>query len=238
MIIIPAIDLMNGKCVRLSQGDFGSQKVYSENPLDMALAFQDAGLKYLHVVDLDGAKAGHVKHWDTVKAIVSKTKLKVDFGGGIKTEDEISRLLELGIEQVNLGSVAFKEPEKVKSWLTIFGNDRIILSADSNNEMLAIAGWQNQTKVSIMDFIRDFVQSGLQYATCTDIAKDGMMAGPNTELYKKIVRKIPTLKLIGSGGVSSISDLKSVEAVPCHGCIVGKAIYEGTIELSALSKFA
>jgi phosphoribosylformimino-5-aminoimidazole carboxamide ribotide isomerase len=237
MIIIPAIDIINGKCVRLSQGDFAQQKIYSENPLEMALSFQEAGLKHLHLVDLDGAKEGKVKNWDIVESITGKTKLNVDFGGGIKTEDEISRLIEMGVQQVNLGSIAFKEPEKVKGWIEKFGSERIILSADSNSEKLAVAGWQSQTQISVTDFIQDFVQAGLQYATCTDIAKDGMLAGPNIQLYKKILSQIPSLKLIASGGVSSLHDLELLKFAGCYGSIVGKAIYEGSVSLKDLSKF-
>lgn len=237
MIIIPAIDIMNGQCVRLSQGDFNQQKVYSVNPVDMALSFEDAGMQYLHVVDLDGAKAGKVKHWDIIESIVSKTKLKVDFGGGIKTEEEISKLLSMGVAQVNLGSIAFKNPEMVKTWIQQFGNTKIILSADSNNQLLAVAGWLDQTSISVTDFILDFVGAGLMYATCTDIAKDGMMAGPNVALYEHIQTAIPLLKLIASGGVSSLSDLELLQASGCYGCIVGKAIYEGSISLKELSTF-
>ena len=234
MIIVPAIDIMNGMCVRLSQGDFNTQKTYFENPVDVARSFEDAGLHHVHVVDLDGAKAGQVKHWNIIEAISSKTKLSVDFGGGIKTEEEIVRLFEVGVAQINLGSVAFKEPEKVKGWIQKFGGEKIILSADSNKEMLAVAGWQNQTMVPLIDFILDFVQSGLQFATCTDIAKDGMMAGPNADLYKKILSSIPSLKLIASGGVTSLEDLNLLKAAGCHGAIVGKAIYEGSISLESL----
>jgi phosphoribosylformimino-5-aminoimidazole carboxamide ribotide isomerase len=237
MIIIPAIDIMNGKCVRLTQGDFSQQKTYSENPLEMAQAFEEAGLQHLHLVDLDGAKAGVVKHWDMVESIVANTKLKVDFGGGVKTEAEINRLLDLGVSQINIGSYAHRNPEVVKAWLKNFGTAKIILSADSNNEMLAVAGWQNQTAVPLMDFIGNYIDAGLQFATCTDIAKDGMMLGPNTALYEKILAAFPALKLIASGGVNSIGDLQVLNSVGCYGCIIGKAIYEGTISLAELKDF-
>lgn len=237
MIIIPAIDIMNGQCVRLSQGDFNQQKVYSQNPVDVARSFEDAGMQYLHVVDLDGAKAGKVKHWDIIESIVSKTKLKVDFGGGIKTEEEISKLLSMGVSQINLGSIAFKNPVMVKAWIKQFGNSKIILSADSNNRLLAVAGWLDQTSISVTDFILDFVGAGLTYVTCTDIAKDGMMAGPNLALYEQIKATIPSLKLIASGGASTIADLELLQASGCYGCIIGKAIYEGSISLKELSNF-
>jgi phosphoribosylformimino-5-aminoimidazole carboxamide ribotide isomerase len=238
MIIIPAIDIMNGKCVRLSQGDFASQKIYSENPLDVARSFEDAGFSHLHIVDLDGAKAGQVKHWSLVESIATKTTLKVDFGGGIKTEEEIARLLSMGVAQVNLGSIAFKSPEKVEAWLGLFGGDKIILSADSNKEILAVAGWVDQTTISVIDFIQGFIPGGLQFATCTDIAKDGMMAGPNVALYKKIDTALPTIKLIASGGATTLNDLEMLAAAGCYGCIVGKAIYEGSIPLNSLAQFS
>jgi len=234
MIPIPAIDLINGKCVRLSQGDFSSEKVYAENPVDVARSFEDAGLDHVHVVDLDGAKSGKVRQWRTVESIASQTKLKVDFGGGIKTEAEINRLFDLGVQQVNLGSVAYREPMKVRDWINKFGAERIILSADVKNNLLAVSGWQDSTQVTVTAFIRDFVDAGLKYATCTDISKDGMLKGPNNDLYKSLAAQFPTLNLIASGGVHSINDL--IELGPyCYGCIVGKAIYENKITLSDLS---
>ncbi len=236
MIIIPAIDIMNGQCVRLSQGDFSKQKVYSKNPLDVARAFEEAGFKYLHVVDLDGAKAGKVVHWDLVESIAAKTNLKIDFGGGIKTEAEVNRIFEMDVK-VNLGSVAYQEQEMVKEWLNWFGNDRIILSADSKNEILAVAGWQNNTTLSVIDFIQEFVPWELQFVTCTDIAKDGMMAGPNVELYKKIINAVPTVKLIASGGARSIQDLELLKLAGCYGCVIGKALYEGSLSQKALVEF-
>ena len=237
MKIIPAIDIMNGQCVRLSQGDFHQKKIYHSNPLDVAISFEEAGLRYLHVVDLDGAKAGRVKHWDIIESIVTQTKLNVDFGGGIKTEYEVSKLLDMGVNQVNLGSIAFNEPEQVKTWIKKYGNERIILSADSNNEKLAIGGWLDQTKITVLDFIRDYVDAGLTFATCTDISKDGMMGGANVDLYKKILQNFPSLNLIASGGVNSIADLTKVSEAGCYGCIVGKAIYEGKIPLEELALF-
>lgn len=234
MIIYPAIDIINGQCVRLSQGDFNTQKVYSKNPVDIALSFQRAGLKNLHLVDLDGAKQGSVKNWDVVEHIVQETKLKVDFGGGIKTEAEIVRLLDIGVSQVNLGSIAHREPKKVEAWIQNFGGDKIILSADANNEKLAVAGWQSQTEVLVVDFIQRYVDLGIQYVTVTDISKDGMMQGPGIELYKKILKMIPQIKLIASGGVSSWTDVDELAQLGCYGCIIGKAIYEGNIKLTEI----
>jgi len=236
MILYPAIDIMNGKCVRLKQGDFNTQKVYSENPVEMAQTFQQAGLKNLHLVDLDGAKQGCVEHWDVVRNISTHTNLKVDFGGGIKTEGEIIRLLDAGVKKVNLGSIAYKEPERVKNWIRKFGGDKIILSADANNEMLVIAGWQSLTPMTVFDFIREFIAAGLEYVTVTDISKDGMLSGPGIDLYKKILSGSITIKLIASGGVSSWNDVKELEQIGCYGCIIGKAIYEGSISLNEIPK--
>lgn len=236
MIIYPAIDIMNGKCVRLEQGNFNTQKVYAENPVDMAVSFQEAGLKNLHLVDLDGAKQGRVKHWNIIESITLQTKLHVDFGGGIKTEDEIARLFDIGVAQVNLGSIGYQEPEKVKSWIKKFSGDKIILSADANNEMLAVSGWQNQTHLTVFKFIQEFVDAGLEYVTVTDISKDGMMAGPGINLYQKILSNTMGIKLIASGGVRSWSDIKELESIGCFGCIIGKAIYEGSISLTETPK--
>lgn len=236
MIIYPAIDIMNGHCVRLSQGDFSTQKVYAEDPVKMALTFQQAGLKNLHVVDLDGAKQGSVKHWQVVESIVAQTNLAVDFGGGIKTEAELEKLFALGVQQVNLGSIAFKEPEQVKSWLKHFGSEKIILSADAHGHKLAVSGWQSQTSISIFDFIESFMSAGLQYVTCTDISKDGMLAGPGIALYGEIVKRFPTVKLIASGGIRSWADVSGLDVMGCYGCIIGKAIYEGTLDLTQMPK--
>ena len=251
MIIFPAIDVLNGKCVRLSQGDFSKQKVYAENPLDMALTFEKAGIKNLHLVDLDGAKAGQVVNWDVVKSITSSTSLKVDFGGGNKTETDIEKLFQLGVTQVNLGSIAAKQPLLVKEWIKKYGNEKIILSADCKDEKLAVSGWQSQTSISVIDFIRDFVSAGLKHTTCTDISQDGMLSGPNVKLYQKIIKtlatnnpvrpgqpggeQLSTINLIASGGVSSKDDLKKLQQIGCYGCIVGKAYYEGRIQLNDLA---
>jgi phosphoribosylformimino-5-aminoimidazole carboxamide ribotide isomerase len=234
MIIFPAIDIMNGKCVRLTQGDFGTQKIYSENPVDMALGFEQAGLKHLHLVDLDGAKKGSVQNWDVIQSITSQTKLKVDFGGGIKTESEIEKLLELGVSQVNLGSIAFREPEHVKAWIKKMGGDKIILSADAQNEKVAVSGWLNETQLSVFDFIQDYVDAGIEYVTCTDISKDGMLQGPGLDLYKRIIQKNPNLNLIASGGVRSWDDIRELDSIQCYGAIIGKAIYEGKLLLNEI----
>ena len=234
MRIIPAIDIIDGKCVRLVQGDYTQKTVYNENPLEVARSFENAGLTHLHLVDLDGAKVGKVVSWDVVEKITSGTSLKVDFGGGIKTTAEIERLLNIGISQVNLGSIAVREPEKITGWIKQFGEDSIILSADVKNEMISIDGWQQDSTITIVAFLRDYIQRGIKHVTCTDIGTDGMLTGPNIELYKKILLSFPQLHLIASGGVSSLDDLHELKLIGADGVIVGKAIYEGRISLDEL----
>lgn len=234
MIIIPAIDIIEGQCVRLSQGDYAQKKVYETDPVAVARSFEEAGLEYLHLVDLDGAKQGKVTNWKVVEAICKSTSLKVDFGGGIKTKSEIRQLLELGVKQVNLGSVAVKEPEKISIWIDEFGADKIILSADVREERIAISGWTETSSLSIQDFIANYQTIGITYVTCTDISKDGMLAGPNVDLYTKLLKQFPSLNLIASGGVSSLDNLKQLKAAGLYGAIVGKAIYEGRIGLTEL----
>jgi len=235
MRIIPAIDIIDGKCVRLLQGDYAQKTVYNEDPLAVAKSFEDAGLTHLHLIDLDGAKAGKVVSWDVVENIVSNTSLEVDFGGGIKTQEEIERLLDIGVKQVNLGSIAVREPVKIIDWMKQFGAERIILSADVKSEIISISGWQENASISIMTFIKDYIQKGIMHVTCTDIGTDGMMTGPNIELYKKLLLSFPTLHLIASGGVSSIEDLHELKQIGVDGAIVGKAIYEGKISLQELT---
>jgi phosphoribosylformimino-5-aminoimidazole carboxamide ribotide isomerase len=234
MRIIPAIDIIDGKCVRLKQGDYTQKVVYNENPLDVAKSFEDAGLTHLHLIDLDGAKAGKVVSWDVVGRITSGTKLLVDFGGGIKTKEEIARLLDLGVRQVNIGSVAIKEPDRFSEWLTLFGANKIILSADVKDETISISGWQENAAINIMAFLKDYVRRGIVHVTCTDIGTDGMLTGPNFELYKNLLLCFPTLHLIASGGVSSVDDLHELKRIGADGAIVGKAIYEGRISLQEL----
>jgi phosphoribosylformimino-5-aminoimidazole carboxamide ribotide isomerase len=234
MRIIPAIDLIDGKCVRLTQGDYAQKTIYNENPLEVAMEFEDAGLRYLHLVDLDGAKAGKVVNWKVIESITLNTKLVVDFGGGIKTDSEISQLFATGVQQVNLGSIAVKDSAKVSQWITRFGSDKIILSADVKNELVAISGWQENSNLGIVDFISDYKEKGIQYVTCTDISTDGMLSGPNIMLYEKLLRHFPSLKLIASGGVSSLDDLVALKKINVDGVIVGKAIYEGRVQLKDL----
>jgi phosphoribosylformimino-5-aminoimidazole carboxamide ribotide isomerase len=236
MRIIPAIDIIDGKCVRLTQGDYAQKKIYHENPLDAARSFEAAGLTHLHLVDLDGAKHGKVINWEAIESIVKGTALNVDFGGGIKTTEEIERLIDLGVCQVNLGSIAVKQPDKITEWLEQFGHKRIILSADVKNEMISINGWQHDSAISIVTFLRDYIQRGIENVTCTDISTDGMLSGPNLELYKKVLLSFPQLNLIASGGVSTLEDLNELRTIGVDGVIVGKAIYEGIISLEELAK--
>lgn len=234
MRIIPAIDLIDGKCVRLTQGDYAQKKIYNENPVEVAKMFEDAGLKFLHLVDLDGAKAGKVMNWKVVESIASKTNLIVDFGGGVKTDAAIDRLFEYGVAQVNLGSIAVKDPDMVQGWIEKFGADKVILSADVKDEQIAISGWLESSSLSITEFIGDYLKRGIIYVTCTDISTDGMLQGPNTGLYSKLLKTFPAIKLIASGGVSGLDDLTALRKTGVDGVIVGKAIYEGRVKLEEL----
>jgi phosphoribosylformimino-5-aminoimidazole carboxamide ribotide isomerase len=236
MRIIPAIDIIDGKCVRLTQGDYGQKKIYNDSPLEVAKAFEGAGLKYLHLVDLDGAKAGKVTNWKTVEAIAGNTALAIDFGGGIKTEDEIKKLCDLGVKQVNLGSIAVKDPGRVEKWIQSYGAEKIILSADVKDEKISISGWRENSSVGIMDFIANYLDMGIRFITCTDISTDGMLQGPNVGLYERLINAFPSIKLIASGGVSGDQDLDDLAKINVDGVIVGKAIYEGRIDLKSLAK--
>ncbi len=234
MKIIPAIDIIDGKCVRLTQGDYARKTVYNEDPVAVALSFQNAGLQYLHLVDLDGAKAGKVINWDVVQRITSATNMVVDFGGGIKTEDEIERLLSLGVGKVNLGSIAVKDPGLVKTWAKRFNVDQIILSADVKGENIAIGGWTEKSAITIDAFIDSYIEAGITQVTCTDISTDGMLSGPNLSLYQRLLAKHSTIRLTASGGVSSVTDLQRLSETGVDGVIIGKAIYEGRITLEEL----
>lgn len=234
MRIIPAIDIIDGKCVRLTQGDYTKKKVYNENPLEVARDFEHAGLAYLHLVDLDGARAGKVINWKVIESITQNTKLSVDFGGGIKTEEEVIRLFESGVSQVNLGSIAVKDPSLVEGWIRKFGAGKIILSADVRNEKIAVSGWSKDSAIDIADFIQDYIRMGITYVTCTDISTDGMLQGPNIGLYSKLLDKFPSIKLVASGGVSNMEDIQQLKRIRIDGVIVGKAIYEGKVKLKEL----
>jgi phosphoribosylformimino-5-aminoimidazole carboxamide ribotide isomerase len=236
MRIIPAIDIIDGKCVRLTQGDYGQMKVYRDDPFEVAQEFEDANLEYLHLIDLDGAKRGKVVNWKIIEEIQEKTALKVDFGGGIKTEADVAQLLDLGIHQVNIGSMAVKNPKEFIRWMKKFGPDNFILSADVQDDNVMINGWLESTKLRLFDLVNQFEKKGLEYLSCTDIRTDGMLNGPNFSLYENLKKEFPNLRIVASGGISSISDLKELKSLKIDGAIIGKAIYEGKIKLADLAK--
>jgi len=237
MEIIPAIDIIEGKCVRLTKGDYSQKKIYNEHPLEVALQFEDAGLTRLHLVDLDGAKAGAVKNWKVLETIAGKTSLQVDFGGGVKSEKDVQIIFDCGAKWVAVGSIAVKDQESFVQLLQQFGANKFLLGADVKNEKIAVSGWTETTDTWVYDFIQQFLDKGVQQVFCTDISKDGLLQGPSVELYKNILSKFPELYLIASGGVSSLSDLDELRNAGCKGAIVGKAIYEGRITLESLSTY-
>ena len=234
MRIIPAIDIIDGKCVRLAQGDFKKVKMYREDPVEVAKEFEDADLEYLHLIDLDGAKKGSVVNWDVIEDIQAKTALKVDFGGGVKTTEEVDRLLDLGVNQINIGSIAVSDPKLFSDWLWKYGPENFILSSDVRNENILVNGWTATTTINLFDLVSQFIKDGLEFVCCTDIESDGMLKGPNFILYRKLKSHFPKLKIIASGGISSISDLEELQYIHVNGSIIGKAIYEGKIKLPEL----
>jgi len=236
MEIIPAIDIIDGKCVRLTQGDYSQKKIYNEKPLEVAKEFEDAGLKRLHLVDLDGAREGKVRNWKVLESIAGKTSMVVDFGGGVKTEKDVDIIFESGASYVTIGSMAVKNEETFIEWLRKYGADKFLLGADVKDEKIAIHGWQETTDVWIYDFIQKYMEQGIKQLFCTDVAKDGALEGPSTDLYKNIIEKFPSLHFIASGGVSSIDDVYGLQDINCKGVIIGKAIYEGRIKLRELKK--
>lgn len=236
--VIPAIDIIGGRCVRLTEGDFRSIKIYDASPLDMAKRFEDAGLRRLHIVDLDGAKVGHPANLTVLELIASSTRLTVDFGGGIKTDDDLAAVFDAGASMASIGSVAARSPEVLERWLADHGGKRILLGADARDGRVAIDGWQTETELEIISFLRGWFDKGVKQAFVTDISKDGGLAGPGFELYQSIISELPELRLIASGGVSKMEDIERLDAAGCSGVIVGKAIYEGRIELEELSKYA
>lgn len=234
MIIIPAIDIIDGKCVRLTEGDYSQKKIYNEHPLEVAKQFEDAGLKRLHLVDLDGAKAGAVKNWKVLETIAGKTSLVIDFGGGIKTDKDVKIVFDSGASLATVGSIAVKNEEEFVKWLLQFGAEKFLLGADVKNEKIAIHGWQETSDIWIYDFIEKYIGKGVQQLFCTDVSKDGRLEGPSTDLYKSILERFPKLYFIASGGVSSMKDVESLEKIGCKAVIIGKAIYENRISLSEL----
>jgi phosphoribosylformimino-5-aminoimidazole carboxamide ribotide isomerase len=249
MRIIPAIDIIDGKCVRLSKGDYDTKKVYNENPLEVAKEFEAHGIQYLHLVDLDGAKSKHIVNHKVLEQIASKTSLKIDFGGGLKTNEDLRIAFESGANQITGGSIAVKDKTTFTNWIKTYGSDKIILGADALDEKVAVSGWQEESKEELLPFIQSYQEKGIQYVICTDISKDGMLEGPSFELYKKIIENtnvsshrvenegIKSLKLIASGGISSFDELPKLAEIGCEGTIIGKAIYENRISLKQLKNY-
>lgn len=235
MQIIPAIDIIDGKCVRLTQGDYDQKKIYNEHPLEVALEFQDAGLQRLHLVDLDGAKAGAVKNWKVLETLAAKTNMVIDFGGGIKTEKDVQIVFDSGAALATVGSIAVKNEAEFVKWLLIWGAEKFLLGADVKDEKIAVGGWLETTGIWIYDFIEKYWQHGVRQLFCTDVSKDGLLQGPSTELYKNIIAKFPELHFIASGGVSNMDDVLQLKEIGCGGVIIGKAIYEGRITIKELA---
>lgn len=235
MRIIPAIDIIDGKCVRLTKGDYSTQKIYSENPVDMAKMFEDSGIKYLHVVDLDGAKAKEIINYKTLEKLSSQTNLHIDFGGGIKSEIDIKTAFESGAKQITVGSIAAQTPDLMLEWLIEYGSEKIILGADCKNRKIATNGWLESSDLDVVEFIKNYQKKGVKYAIVTDIEKDGMLSGPAFKLYEEILSEC-NINLIASGGITTIEDVVNLKKLGCEGAIIGKAIYEGTINLKELSK--
>jgi phosphoribosylformimino-5-aminoimidazole carboxamide ribotide isomerase len=237
MQIIPAIDIIDGKCVRLTQGDYEQKKIYNEHPLEVAKQFEDAGIKRLHLVDLDGAKAGSVKNWKVLESIAGKTSLVIDFGGGIKKEEDVQIVFDGGAAYATIGSLAVKDENLFVEWLQSYGASKFLLGADVKDEKIAVGGWLETTDIWVYDFIRKYIDHGVKQIFCTDVSKDGKLEGPSIELYKNIMAEFPALYFIASGGVSSMKDLEALASIGCSGAIVGKAIYEGRISIHELNNF-
>ena len=237
MRIIPAIDIIEGKCVRLSKGDYNTKKIYNENPLEVAKSFQDHGIKHLHLVDLDGAKSSHIVNYRILEQIASKTDLKVDFGGGLKSDKDLEIAFERGANQITGGSIAVKNPEIFHNWLQKYGSDKIILGADAKNRKIAVSGWLEDSDQKIIPFIQNYEEKGVEYVICTDISKDGMLEGPSFDLYEEILSETQNISLIASGGISEFDELPKLAELGCEGVIIGKAIYENRIGLKQLEDY-
>ena len=237
MEIIPAIDIIDGKCVRLTQGDYMQKTIYNENPLEVALAFENIGIKRLHLVDLDGAKLGKVVNYKVLDNIASKTTLSIDFGGGIKTDDDIETVFNYGADLATIGSVAVKNKTLFFSWIKKYGPEKIFLGADVKDLKIAISGWLETTEISINDFIKENLEQGIQHVFCTDVSKDGLLQGPAIDLYKNIITTFPSIHLTASGGVANLNDLLELKKIGCAGVIIGKAIYENRISMNDLKQF-
>ncbi len=238
MRLIPAIDIIDGKCVRLSKGDYNTKKIYNENPLEVAKEFEAHGILHLHLVDLDGAKSKHIVNHKVLESIASKTSLQIDFGGGLKSDKDLYIAFESGAHQITGGSIAVKDRETFLGWLKTYGPDKIILGADANNEKVAVSGWQEESDLELIPFVQQYQSEGVQYVICTDISKDGMLQGPSFDLYQKMLSETKKgLNLIASGGISSFDELPKLADIGCEGTIIGKAIYEGKISLKQLEHY-
>ena len=237
MRIIPAIDIINGQCVRLSKGDYNTAKIYSNDPLEVAKSFQDHGVEYLHLVDLDGAKSQGIVNHKVLETLATKTNLKIDFGGGLKTDQDLKIAFESGAKQITGGSIAVKDPQRFLSWIKSYGAHKIILGADAANEKIAISGWLETSTEDLIPYVANYIKKGISDVICTDISKDGMLEGPSIDLYEKMIRELKDIKLIASGGVAKLQDLYDLSAVGCDGAIVGKAIYEDRISLKEIEQF-
>ena len=237
MLIIPAIDIIDGKCVRLTKGDYDTKKIYHENPVDAAKEFEAGGITHLHLVDLDGAKKSEVVNWKVLENIATQTNLHIDFSGGIKTKQAAQQAFNLGASQITVGSLAAKNPKEFVDWIWEFGEEKLILGADVIKDKIAIHGWQESSTKDIYSYLDYYFEEGIDYVLCTDVSKDGMLEGPSFELYSNILEEYEELKLIASGGVSSIDDLQKLKEMGCYAAIVGKAFYEGRITLKELSSF-
>jgi phosphoribosylformimino-5-aminoimidazole carboxamide ribotide isomerase len=237
MRLIPAIDIIDGKCVRLSKGDYTTKKIYNESPLEVAKEYENHGIKYLHLVDLDGAKSKHIVNHKVLEQIATHTDLKIDFGGGLKSDEDLHIAFESGAGQITGGSIAVKDPVTFLRWINKYGTEKIILGADANNEKVAISGWQEESNEELIPFILNYQKEGVTFVICTDISKDGMLQGPSFDLYKKILEKTSKIKLIASGGISCFEELPKLAELGCEGTIIGKAIYEERISLKQLEEF-
>ena len=235
--LIPAIDIIDGKCVRLSQGDYNTRKVYNENPLEVAKEFEANGIRRLHVVDLDGAKSSHVVNYRILDMIASRTSLIIDFGGGIKTDEDLLIAFENGAQMVTLGSIAIKKPDLFKKWLQQYGSEKIILGADVKDNHISINGWKEESQQELMPFLTDYTNEGVRKVLCTDISRDGMLQGPSIELYKRMMKEFPGMHLIASGGVSCLQDIIDLDEARIPAVVFGKALYEGRITLKDLNRF-
>ncbi|WP_068474379.1 1-(5-phosphoribosyl)-5-[(5-phosphoribosylamino)methylideneamino]imidazole-4-carboxamide isomerase [Saccharicrinis aurantiacus] len=236
--IIPAIDIIDAKCVRLSQGDYDQKTVYNENPLEVAKMFEDHGIKRLHLVDLDGAKASRIINYKLLEQIASKTNLVIDFGGGLKTDEDLKIAFESGAQMITGGSIAVKNKAVFTSWIEKFGSDKIILGADVKDEKIAVGGWLETSDLELLPFVKEYEQLGINKVICTDISKDGMLQGTSTELYKKLLKQSPDLYLVASGGLSSLADIDELVEAKVPAVITGKAIYEGRISLKELERYS